>query len=77
MLVTISKGMQITIPAAMRKAFDLRAGERVELIQKKDKIVIKPIGEELEVLFEEAKHIKPKYNLTPEQMDELNERMFR
>jgi AbrB family looped-hinge helix DNA binding protein len=79
MLVTISKGMQITIPANMRKALDLHAGSNVEIEQKKGKIVIKPIdGPTLEEAFEMAKHVKPKYpNMTAEEMDELNEKMFR
>jgi len=77
MIVTISKGQQITIPAEMRKEFDLKIGSKVEVIKRKKEIVIKPIEEDLDKIFEEAKSIKPKHNLTAEQMDELNERMFR
>lgn len=76
-IVTISKGQQITIPAEFRKELKLKVGSRVELIKKKNKIVIQPIEEDLEDMFAKAKHIKPKYNLTAEQMDELNERLFR
>jgi len=77
MIVTISKGQQITIPAEMRKEFDLKVGSRVELIKKQNNIIIQPIEGDLEELFANAKNIKPKHNLTAEQMDELNEGMFR
>ena len=77
MIVTISKGQQITIPAEMRKELDLKVGSRVELIKKQNKIIIQPIEEDLEELFGNAKNIKPKHNLTAKQMDELNERLFR
>ena len=73
MIVTISKGQQITIPAEMRKEFDLKVGSRVELIKKQNKIIIQPIEEDLEELFENAKNIKPKHNMTAKQMDELIE----
>ena len=72
-IVTISKGQQITIPAEMRKEFDLKAGSKVEVIKRKKEIVIKPIEEDLDKIFEEAKNIKPKHNLTAEQMDKLIE----
>ena len=77
MIVTISKGQQITIPAVFRKELKLKVGSKVELIKKENKIIIQPIDEDLEDMFEKAKHIKPKHNLTAEQMDELNERLFR
>lgn len=77
MIVTISKGQQITIPAEMRKKLKLKVGSKIELIGKENKIIIQPIEEDLEELFANAKNIKPKLNLTAEQMDELNERMFR
>ena len=73
MIVTISKGQQITIPAEMRKEFDLKVGSRVELIKKQNNIIIQPIEGNLEDLFENAKNIKPKRNLTAKQMDELIE----
>ena len=77
MIVTISKGQQITIPAEMRKELKLKIGSKVEMVKGKNEIIIKPIEGDLEKLFEEAKNIKPKHNLTAKQMDELNERMFR
>ena len=77
MLVQMSKGMQITLPAEIREEFNLAIGSKLELIKKNNEIILKPLGNELEVLFEKSKKIKPKHNLTPEQMDELNERLFR
>lgn len=73
MIVTISKGQQITIPADMRKDLNLRVGSRVEVVKRKNEIIIRPIGEDLEKLFEEAKKIVPKHGLTAEQMDQLIE----
>ena len=73
MIITISKGQQITIPAKFRKDFNLKEGSRVELIKKQNEIVIKPIDEDLEKLFANAKSIKPKHKLTAKQMDELIE----
>ena len=72
-IVTISKGMQITIPATLREELGLDVGSRMELEGKNGKIVIKPIGEELEELFKEAKTIKPKLRLTAKEMDEMIE----
>jgi len=37
----------------------------------------KTVSNELDRLLEEAKNVKPKRNLSAEQMDELNERLFR
>ena len=73
MIVTISKGQQITIPSEFRKDLNLKVGSRVEVVKRKNEIVIRPIGEDLEKLFEEAKTIVPKHKLTAEQMDRLIE----
>ena len=77
MIITISKGQQITIPARMREMLGLDIGSKVDMDYEDGKIVIRPVGEELEEFFKLAKKWKPKYNLTAEQMDEMNERMFR
>ena len=73
MIVEISKGKQITIPAEFRKALNLNAGSRVEMERKGNKIFIVPIEEDLQKLFAEAKSIKPKHKLTAKQMDNLAE----
>ena len=76
-LVTISKGQQITVPANLREMLRLDIGSKVEVEYEDGKIVMKPVGEDLETVFQRAKKIKPKHHLTAEQMDEFNEKMFR
>lgn len=76
MIATLSKGQQITIPASIRDALGLHIGSRLEIEQTGENIVLKPLGDDLEILFEASKKIKPKQKLSAEQMDELNERMF-
>lgn len=76
-LVTISKGEQITIPANLREKFGFKSGSRIEVEETKSGVLLKPIGEDLEKLFEEAKHIKPKRHITAEEMDVYTERMMR
>jgi len=73
MIITISKGLQISIPAELRKQLNLSVGTRVELTKKGKELVIKPLDADLEQLFEEAKSRKPKYRMTAKQMDELIE----
>lgn len=73
MIVTVSKGQQITIPSEYRKDLNLHVGSKMDLIRKGNAIIIKPIDEDLGKLFEEARKIKPKYALTAKQMDRLIE----
>lgn len=77
MILTVSKGQQITIPANIREQWGLHPGSKVELAQEKGKIILQPLSEDINTLFKKAKQIKPKRHLTPAQMDELNERAFR
>jgi len=77
MIVEVSKGKQITIPAEIRNLLDLHVGSKLEISRKKKEIILKPIGDDLGKMFQQAARMKPKRNLTPEQMDELNERLFR
>lgn len=73
MIITVSKGQQITIPSGYRKEFGWQVGSKVELTKEGNKIIIKPIGEDLQKLFEQAKSLKPKFRLTAKQMDEVVE----
>lgn len=73
MIVTISKGKQITIPSKYRKELHLKVGSKVEMEKKGNKIIIKPIDEDLHKLFAEAKNVKPKHKLNARQMDKLIE----
>ena len=77
MIAAISKGQQITIPSEMRNALGINSGSKVEIELVGKKIIIKPVGDDLETLFEEAKKRKPKHKLSAKEMDEFNERMFR
>ena len=72
-IITISKGMQITIPASIREELGLDVGGRIEIEEKNGTILLKPLGEDLQQLFQEAKSVKPKYNLTAKEMDRLIE----
>lgn len=73
----MSKGRQITIPAKMRNELDLVMGSKLEITKRGDEIILKPLGDDLDKMFKEAKNVKPKHNLTAKQMDELNEGVFR
>lgn len=77
MIVAISKGQQITIPSDMRADLGLGVGSKVDVEEEDGKIIITPIGKDLESLFEKAKKIKPKKHLTAKEMDNLTERMIR
>ncbi len=77
MIVEMSKGRQVTIPAEIRKVLKLDVGSKLEIKKRNNEIILKPLGNELEKMFEEAKKIKPKHKLTAKQMDELNEKLFK
>ena len=48
MIISISKGQQITIPANIREALGLTIGSKVEIEEENGKIILKPIEEDLE-----------------------------
>ena len=77
MIVTISKGQQVTIPAKLRNKLGLVMGSKIEMIDDDGQIILKPVGDDLRHIFAQAKKVVPKRALTPEQIDELNERLFR
>ncbi|MBI2151489.1 AbrB/MazE/SpoVT family DNA-binding domain-containing protein [Candidatus Woesearchaeota archaeon] len=77
MITAISKGLQITIPADIREELGLGIGSKVDIECENGKIIIKPVGEELEEIFKKTTYLKPKFKLTAKQMDEHNEKMFR
>ena len=74
MIITVSKGQQITIPSGYRKEFGWQVGSKVELTKEGNKIVIRSVGKDLQKLFEQAKNLKPKFKFTAKQMDEVVER---
>jgi dihydroorotate dehydrogenase electron transfer subunit len=71
---TIFNSKQLSKMSEFGNTARLKSGRRVSL---KEYHASKPINKELEKLFELAKKIKPKYNLTAEQMDKLTENQFR
>ncbi len=77
MIIEVSKGRQITIPVEIRNEFKLDTGSKLELIKRKNEIVLRIIGENLDSLLDNAKNVKPKHKLNAQQMDELNDRLFR
>ncbi len=77
MIITISKGQQITIPANIRENLGLNVGSKVEMEEIDGKIILRPIEENIQEIFKNAKKIKPKHGLNAKQMDELNEKVFK
>ena len=73
MIVQISKGYQLTIPANIRKEFDLGIGSKVEVKKVNDKIVIEPLLQDIERVFAKALIAKPKHNYSVEEMEKLIE----
>jgi len=73
MITKISKGLQITIPGELRKLLNLKAGSNIEIEESKGNIIIKPLKEDLENLFKEAKNKNPKHHLTAKKMDKIIE----
>ena len=76
MIKKISKGYQLTIPAEIRKQFDLTIGTPVEIEIKKDEIIIKPFNakKEMERLFKESE--KFKHNLSPQDLEKMEEEIY-
>ncbi len=72
MITKISKGYQITIPAEIRKKFELGIGTPLDIEVKKEEIVLKPIQpkKELERLFKEADKF-PRHNLSPKDLEKM------
>ena len=77
MIKKISKGYQITIPAGIRKQFDLGIGTPIDIEVEKEKIVLKPFNpkHELEKLFKEADKF-PKHNLSPEDLEKMEDELY-
>ena len=77
MIATISKGQQITIPASMRDLLGLDVGVKVDVTLEDDRVIVTPIGENIEDVFKRSKRMISKKKMTAEQMDALNEELFR
>ena len=77
MIKRISKGYQITIPAQIRKKFDLTIGTPIDIEAKEGEIVLKPFDakKEMEKLFKEADRL-PKHNLSFEDLEKMEEDIY-
>jgi len=73
MILTISQGLQITIPAEYRSELNLKVGSRIEMEKKGHNLIIKPIDADIKKVFEEARKGKRKKAMTAEEMDNLIE----
>ena len=76
MIKRISKGYQLTIPAEIRKQFNLTIGTPVDIEIKKEKIIIKPFNtkKEMEKLFKESE--KFKHNLSPQDLEKMEDDIY-
>ena len=54
MIVSISKGYQLTIPAIIRNELDLGIGSYVDIKKENNKLIIEPIKEDLNKLFKKS-----------------------
>ncbi|MBI2559167.1 AbrB/MazE/SpoVT family DNA-binding domain-containing protein [Candidatus Woesearchaeota archaeon] len=77
MIKRISKGYQLTIPADIRKQFDLKIGTPIDIEIKKEEIVLKPFDakKEMEKLFKEADKF-PRHGLSPEDLEKMEEGVY-
>ena len=77
MIAKMSKGYQITIPAEIRKKFDLVIGSPIDVEVQKKEIILKPINrkKELERLFKEADKF-PRNNLTPRDLEKMEDNIY-
>jgi AbrB family looped-hinge helix DNA binding protein len=73
MITKLTKGKQITIPAEILRRLNLKVGNPLEIEVRDNEIIISPLEDDLERLFQEARKIKPKIHLTAEEMDEITE----
>ncbi len=76
MLVKISKGYQLTIPAGIRNKFGLKPGVDVEVNVKKNQIVITPLENvSIEDVFRRADTFKP-HNLSPHDLEKMEDDLY-
>lgn len=70
MIIEISKGQQITLPASIRKKYGWKPGTKINLEDTPEGVKLEPIStESWEDIWKEAD--KYKCNLTPEELERI------
>ena len=76
MLVKISKGYQLTIPAEIRHKFGLKPGVDVSISVKKNEIVIAPLEDvKIDAVYRRADRFKP-HNLSPKDLEKMEDGFY-
>lgn len=73
MLIEMSKGKQLTLPAKFRAKYGFKEGSRIEAEDTGKGILIKPMETDLEDVFKSTDGIKPVHKWTAEEMDKETE----
>ena len=77
----ITERGQVTIPEQFRKKYGFMSGDMVIFIGEESGLFMKSARkfnlDQLEKMFEKTDKIIPKYKLTAEQMDKINEELFK
>lgn len=69
MLIEMSKGKQLTLPAGLRAKYGLEEGSRMEVEDTGKGILIRPMENDLEEVFKATDGIKPAHNWDADEMD--------
>ncbi len=68
-VLKVSKGYQITIPANIRKKFDVHIGSKIDLEVEDNKIILEPFGKpDWQKIYARVKKM-PKHDYTVEQLN--------
>ena len=71
MIVTMSKGFQISLPAHLRKKYGLKPGTRLHLQENGEELVLRPLTQPaLDKVFEEVLQRTP-HTLQPQELDTI------
>ena len=76
MLVKISKGYQLTIPAAIRSKFGLKPGVGVDISVKKNEIILTPLEDvTIDDVYKRAQRFKP-HNLSAKDLEKMEDGFY-
>ena len=74
MIVEISKGYQISVPASIRKKYNLEAGDKLELEDQDGKLLVTlPQEESWQEIWDEIDKTATEHQLTPEELDDFSD----